>query len=69
MASIGYAIVSPVGISLGRDGTFTIDDVKPSDVLDNDFAATVRLVPQSGSSTEFSVGLMGNPDGVREAQT
>jgi len=67
-AFIEYAVVSLVGISLGRDGTCTIDDVKPSDVLDNDFAAAIRLVVRSGSSTESSVGLVGNPDGVREAR-
>lgn len=52
-ASIDYPIASSVGISLGRDGTFTIDDTKLADALNNDFDAVIGLLVQSGSSTDL----------------
>ncbi|GBE25553.1 flagellar hook-associated protein 2 [bacterium BMS3Bbin02] len=52
-ASVDYPIASSVGISLGRDGIFVIDDTKLSDALADDFDAVVGLLVQSGSSTDL----------------
>jgi flagellar hook-associated protein 2 len=52
-ASVDYPIASSVGISLNREGIFTIDDTKLSDALADDFDAVIGLLVQSGSSTDL----------------
>lgn len=54
-ASSAYPVASSIGISLGRDGQFSVDDSKLTTALETDFDDVVGLVLASGTAADSRV--------------
>ncbi|HHC08814.1 MAG TPA: hypothetical protein ENK55_08870 [Actinobacteria bacterium] len=53
-----YPTLSSIGISLGRDGTFTVDRTKLDEALADDFEAVTELLTTTGTATDGRVSYV-----------
>jgi len=51
-------VLSQVGISLGRDGTYSVDETKLKSALAGDYAGTVRLLAGDGDTLDGVFGTL-----------
>lgn len=63
-ASVEYPIASSIGISLGRDGTFAVNESKLRDALEADFGAVTDLFVESGHSLDTRMSFVASGDAI-----